>query len=92
MVLGSGKRATEERIIPALTAVPGSPVPVGTTPRGVRVDPTGRFAYVANAGANTVSAYTVNRVAGTLTAMAAQTPSRQVSGSASSRLRAGPKR
>jgi DNA-binding beta-propeller fold protein YncE len=33
----------------------------------VAVDPTGNFAYVANAGANTVSAYAIAPTSGALT-------------------------
>ena len=38
-----------------LTPAPGSPFPTGVTPRSVAVDPTGRFAYVANSGARPVA-------------------------------------
>jgi 6-phosphogluconolactonase (cycloisomerase 2 family)/environmental stress-induced protein Ves len=51
-----------------LTAVSGSPFTAGTNPTSVAVDPTGRFAYVANAGGN-VSAYTINAGTGALTAV-----------------------
>ena len=36
-----------------------NPIPTGTLPSGVAVDPCNRFAYVANTNSNTVSAYTV---------------------------------
>jgi 6-phosphogluconolactonase len=36
----------------------------------VAVDPSGKFAYVANAGDNTVSGYTINSATGALTAIA----------------------
>jgi DNA-binding beta-propeller fold protein YncE len=34
-------------------------VGTGTTPHAVTVDPTGRYAYVANSGDNNVSQYTI---------------------------------
>jgi 6-phosphogluconolactonase len=40
-----------------------------TGPEAVRVDPTGRFAYVANAGSNNVSGFTIDRTTGALTPM-----------------------
>src|SRR5260221_9132204 len=43
----------------ALTPVPGSPFAAGTEPLSVAVDPTAKFAYVANAGDNNVSAYSI---------------------------------
>jgi DNA-binding beta-propeller fold protein YncE len=43
--------------------VPGSPFAAGNTPLSVAVDPTGKFAYVANTGGNVssgdVSAYSI---------------------------------
>jgi 6-phosphogluconolactonase len=39
-------------------------------PTSVAVDPSGKFAYVANAGDNTVSGYTINPATGALTAIA----------------------
>ena len=41
----------------ALIQVPGSPFAAGAQPRSVAVDPTGKFAYVANS--NSVSAYSI---------------------------------
>jgi 6-phosphogluconolactonase (cycloisomerase 2 family) len=41
--------------------------PTGASPRGVAIDPTGRFAYVANIGANQISAYAIDRGTGSLT-------------------------
>ena len=41
----------------ALTRVPGSPFSAGVGPISVAVDPTSKFAYVANFGSNSVSAY-----------------------------------
>jgi DNA-binding beta-propeller fold protein YncE len=51
-----------------LTAIAGSPFPAGTVPFSVAVDPTGKFAYVANG--NNVSGYTINATTGALTAIA----------------------
>ena len=44
-----------------LTLVPTgtNPIPTGTLPTGVAVDPCNRFVYVANTNSNTVSSYTV---------------------------------
>ncbi len=50
----------------ALTLVPGTPVTTGKDPFSVIVDPSGRFAYVANVSDNTVSAYTINSSTGAL--------------------------
>jgi len=54
----------------ALTAVAGSPFPAGANSRFVAFDPTGNFAYVANADSNDVSAYTINSSTGALTPIA----------------------
>jgi DNA-binding beta-propeller fold protein YncE len=56
----------------ALTAIVGSPFPAGSAPFSVAVDPTGKFAYVANAdfNSNNVSGYTINATTGALTAIA----------------------
>src|SRR5258708_27582966 len=43
----------------ALTPVPGSPFAAGFQPLSVTVDPTGKFAYVANEFDNNVSAYSI---------------------------------
>ncbi len=51
----------------ALTQVKGSPFAAGTSPSGVAIDPTGKFAYVPNSGDNDVSAYTINASSGALT-------------------------
>ena len=53
----------------ALTPVAGSPFLAGTRPSSVAVDPTGRFAYVANFSSNNVSAYTIAGTTGALTPM-----------------------
>jgi 6-phosphogluconolactonase (cycloisomerase 2 family) len=58
----------------ALTPISGSPFAAGLTPFSVAVDPTGKFAYVANEGDNegkggNVSAYTIDPTTGALTAI-----------------------
>jgi 6-phosphogluconolactonase (cycloisomerase 2 family) len=40
--------------------------PAGTNPRSIAIDPTGRYAYVANWGSNTLSAFTIDSVDGRL--------------------------
>jgi 6-phosphogluconolactonase len=52
-----------------LTAIVGSPFPAGVSPHSVAVDPSGKFAYVANEGGN-VSGYTIDPSTGALTAIA----------------------
>jgi 6-phosphogluconolactonase len=47
----------------ALTAVAGSPFATDLSPACVAVDPSGKFAYVANQN-RTVSAFTVNATSG----------------------------
>ena len=44
----------------ALTAVAGSPFPGFFSPASVTVDPSGKFAYVANRDAASVSAFTID--------------------------------
>ena len=56
----------------ALRAVSGSPFGAGLFPYSVAVEPSGRFAYVANDGDDTVSAFAINSATGAL---------REVSGS-----------
>jgi len=60
----------------ALTRIPcefgggdciGTDFAAGTGPRSVTVDPSSKFAYVANQTSNDVSAYTINAVTGALT-------------------------
>jgi 6-phosphogluconolactonase len=53
----------------ALTAVKGSPFSAGVEPSGVAIDPTGKFAYVSNYGANDVDAYSIDATTGALTAV-----------------------
>jgi 6-phosphogluconolactonase len=45
----------------------GSPFSAGKQPNWVAVDPSGKFAYVANAGSDTVSGYAINPFTGALT-------------------------
>ena len=53
----------------ALTSI--GTVAAGTNPISVAVDPTGKFAYVANSGSNNVSMYTINATTGALTSTGA---------------------
>src|SRR5207253_1554158 len=53
----------------ALTAIPGSPFPAGSTSSSVAVDPTGKFAYVGNYNSKNVAGYTINATTGFLTAI-----------------------
>jgi 6-phosphogluconolactonase (cycloisomerase 2 family)/uncharacterized caspase-like protein len=50
----------------ALAAVTGSRFPVGTSPNGIAVEPTGKRLYVANAASDNVSAFTINPKTGAL--------------------------
>jgi len=43
----------------ALTPIPGSPFATGTDPHEMAIDPTGKFAYVANEVDNNVSGYRI---------------------------------
>jgi 6-phosphogluconolactonase len=60
----------------ALTSIAGSPFPVGLEPGSVAVDPSGKFAYVANTGitgihpTGSVSGYSINPATGALTPIA----------------------
>ena len=49
-----------------LSEVAGSPFPTGTNPSSVTVDPSGKFAYVANQASGDVSAYAINAATGAL--------------------------
>ena len=55
-------------------SVVGSPVSTGTgtfpAPKGVAVDPSGKFAYVTNEGDNTIVTYQINSATGALTVVA----------------------
>ena len=44
-------------------------IATGTLPYAITVDPTGKFAYVANYTSNTISAYTINPITGALTSV-----------------------
>jgi 6-phosphogluconolactonase (cycloisomerase 2 family) len=50
----------------ALTEVPGSPYAVMGGQNDIAVDPTGRFVYVSNQGANNITAYSVDAATGSL--------------------------
>ena len=50
----------------ALMPVPGSPFPAGLIAHGVASDPPGRFLFVANRGASTVSAFVIIASTGAL--------------------------
>ena len=52
-----------------LTAVTGLRFAAGDRPISVAVDPSGKFAYVANIYGNNVSAYSINTTTGALTAV-----------------------
>src|SRR6266436_6023989 len=57
----------------ALAQVPGSPFPAGGIPRGLTVDPAGRFVYVASGyrgSPGIVSAFTIDANSGALTPVA----------------------
>ena len=45
----------------------GTTVPTQRDPRSLSIDPTGRFAYVANAASHTISAYSIHQTTGALT-------------------------
>jgi 6-phosphogluconolactonase (cycloisomerase 2 family) len=51
-------------------AVPGSPFNTGTDPIGLAIDPTGQYVYVANAVANTVTAFRIDPANGALNSIA----------------------
>ena len=53
----------------ALTALIGSPFAAGDGSFSVTVDPSGKFAYVANHLSDNVSAYSINSTTGALTAI-----------------------
>jgi 6-phosphogluconolactonase len=57
----------------ALSPMATPTVAAGYFPFFITVDPTGRFAYVANDGSNDVSAYTIDARTGALSPMAAPT-------------------
>ncbi len=47
----------------------GSPFATGESPAGIEIDPTGRYAYVVNAGSNNVSAYRIHHQTGALSSL-----------------------
>jgi 6-phosphogluconolactonase (cycloisomerase 2 family) len=47
----------------------GSPFATGKAPMAVEIDPTGRYAYIANAGSNDISAYRIHHQTGALSAL-----------------------
>lgn len=51
----------------ALTAL-GAALATGVTPISLSIDPSGRFAYVANRGSSTVSSFSINPSTGLLSA------------------------
>jgi 6-phosphogluconolactonase len=53
----------------ALSEISGSPYAVGTGPKGVIVDPTGAYVYVANYGSNNITGFTLNASSGQLTSI-----------------------
>ena len=55
----------------ALTEITGSPLAAGDEPRSVAVDPTGKFAYVANEISSDIYAYAINSSTGALTEITA---------------------
>src|SRR5688572_23768611 len=46
----------------------GSPLPTGSGPGTIRIDPTGRFAFVLNTSSNDISTYTIDEASGELSA------------------------
>src|SRR5260370_18843310 len=52
----------------ALSSI-GTPVAAGIQPQSVIVDPSGRFAYVANNASSNVSMYTIDATTGVLTSI-----------------------
>jgi YVTN family beta-propeller protein len=50
-----------------LTAIGAGTVTSGTSPLGIAVDPSGKYAYVANNGSNNVSMYSIDATTGALT-------------------------
>jgi 6-phosphogluconolactonase (cycloisomerase 2 family) len=53
-----------------LTPLPGAPLPTGSNPFAITVDPTGTFAYVVNYGSGGgISAFTIDPNSGTLSAV-----------------------
>jgi 6-phosphogluconolactonase (cycloisomerase 2 family) len=57
----------------ALTLVPDSAFPTGTSPVAALVHPTGGFLYVANNGSNNISEFSIDPTNGVLTELSAET-------------------
>jgi probable HAF family extracellular repeat protein len=55
-----------DRLTGGLTPLPGSPFSAGATASAIAIDPSGRFAYVANFQANSVSAFKIDQGTGGL--------------------------
>lgn len=51
------------------TSISANNFTAGTGPQFVSIDPSGKFAYVANYSSNTISAYSINASSGALTAL-----------------------
>ena len=64
---GNIQAYTIDRQTGALTPVAGSPFAAGQFPYSLAVDPTGHFAYVANAGSGDVYSFSINSQTGALT-------------------------
>jgi 6-phosphogluconolactonase (cycloisomerase 2 family) len=62
----SGVFGFETSTFPA-TPIAGSPFAAGLGPNAVRIDPSGKFLYVVNEGAGSVSGYSINSATGQLT-------------------------
>jgi 6-phosphogluconolactonase len=64
----------------ALSEIAGSPFAAGIGPTSVAIDPSGKFAYVANGGSfdftDTISVYTINPATGALTSVGAASAGR----------------
>lgn len=57
----------------ALTLVPDSAFPTGTSPVAALVHPTGNFLYVANNGSNNISEFSIDPSTGVLTELSSET-------------------
>jgi 6-phosphogluconolactonase (cycloisomerase 2 family) len=56
---------TSPQVLPLMFTPPNAPLPVA-----IAIDPLGKYAYVANSGTNSVSAFTLDTTTGALTEMA----------------------
>ncbi len=63
-----------------LSAISGSPATVGATPTAVAIDPKGRFVYVSNNGAATISVLARDSSTGVLTATSTRSTGAQPTG------------